>query len=29
VDGMREAKDGALRTSDPDIEVPIRELEIA
>jgi Uma2 family endonuclease len=29
VDGMREAKDGALRTSEPDIEVPIRELEIA
>ena len=27
VDGMREAKDGVLRTADPDIEVPIHNLE--
>ena len=26
-DGMSEAKDGVLRTHDPDIEVPLRELE--
>jgi Uma2 family endonuclease len=26
-DGMREAKDGILRTTDPDIEVPMAGLE--